>query len=235
LQRSSPLSSPARLPASFRETLTPSIKTYSKGESSVPWHWIFQTGIDKGFNGIFFVDRHKKVSRFIIRGVQGHGKIDRFILSQGANHGRNPAGRQGNPSVRDGQAAVGGDDPYSLQCVIVIFQRLSHSHYDDVLDILSARCVEAEHGNLIGYFGRQKISLETTLAGETEPAPHPASSLCGYTQCPVTLSRDKNAFDKIAVIQFEERFFNAVSRCLDFYNFKAAYLCEGTQSGSEIF
>src|ERR1700761_6604852 len=75
----------------------------------------------------------------------------------------------------------GPDDFDRLQKILIIRQRLSHSHEDEIIDLLSAQRLDTQ--NLLNNFPGFQISRPSLQSARAELAPVGTANLGGETKC----------------------------------------------------
>ncbi len=150
--------------------------------------------------------------------MQRDREIDPELGAAPADHRDHPRGRQCDFAPRDRQTFRIHDDLQGSRDILVIVERLAHSHQDDVrhLPLVLGRRPFAERiprdhdlsDNLLG----REIAHQPLCAGVAEGAGQGAADLGGDAQGPAIILGDMYGLDLLAIGKAQEPFAGSIDR-----------------------
>ena len=150
--------------------------------------------------------------------MQRDREIDRELGAAPADHRNHPGGRQCDLAPRDRQTLPVHDDLQGRRDILIIVERLAHSHQNDVrhLPVILRRRPFAERiardHHLRDDLLRRQIAHQPLCAGVAEGAGQRAADLGGDAQSPAILLGDMNGLDLLAIGKAQEPFAGSVDR-----------------------
>lgn len=100
---------------------------------------ICAAGLHQLGDGVFLVDRHDLVAQLVGHRMERDGEIDAELGAGTLDHRHHAGGRERDLALGDRDPLAVHDDAQRLGDVVVIVERLAHSHHDDVGDEASVR------------------------------------------------------------------------------------------------
>ena len=126
-------------------------------------------GLEQVLDGPLAIDRHDPVAHVVAGPVKRDCQADLLgMIRQLADLGHESGGRNGEVAGADSKAPGRGNQFKGLEKLGQVGEGFSHSHEDDVVDLLSAEFLGEK--NLPGDFVRGEIAGESIKPGSAELA-----------------------------------------------------------------
>ncbi len=150
------------------------------------------------------VYRHQVTSRFRICSIQRNRQVDRKIPAELLQLRNQTGGRQGHPAMRKVIAIRVENDRQGLYDCLIIRQRLSHSHENDINETPAVIQITQHCVDLVHNLRSREISLQTDRSGAAEPAFESAPKLCRNAHGVMIPHRHQNAFHTAIFFQWKQ-------------------------------
>ena len=132
---------------------------------------------------VLAIDWHDLVAHFIGRGVQRNREANlQWFVGKFLNLGRQTAGRDGNVSRANAESPRRVNDSNRAHHVAKVGKRFTHSHENDVVDLLTACALNRD--DLIDNFVRAQVAGKSFQTACTKFAAVSAPDLRGEANCP---------------------------------------------------
>ena len=93
-----------------------------------------------------------------------------------------------------------------LYRILIIGQRFSHSHQDDIGDGGLLRQSSLYSKNLVDDLCSGEVPFKTDFTGQAEPASHGTTHLSGKAEGQPPFIRDEDTFNAIPILKMEKKF-----------------------------
>ncbi len=110
------------------------------------------------------VDGHERASGFIIGGVEGDGQVQRHVLAKAVDGGHKPRGGKRDPAVGEVESLLVHQVADGLDHGVVVGQRLSHAHEDDIGEPIGLSHGAFDENDLLQDFRGGQVSREPALS-----------------------------------------------------------------------
>jgi len=164
-------------------------------------------GLDDLGDRIPSVDRHKPAPKGIRSRVEGQSQADLHTLpGQPADTRHDPRGRKGDPPGADRGTHLQLHQTDGPQDVLIVEQRLTHTHQHDVPNLLALFLdAPADREQLINDLRGGEVPPEPHPPGGTEATSERTSDLRRETDGSAIPFLDQNTFHRQSALQFEEK------------------------------
>src|SRR5438876_395767 len=133
-------------------------------------------GVEERTQWVAAVDGHQPRALRVGGGGERHGQVDARLGEQAPDHGDEADGGDRDAPGRDGVAPLGGQDVERRAHRLVVGERLTHAHEDDVRE-RARRGERAAGAHLAHDLGWREVAHEAHARRRAEAAPHPAARL----------------------------------------------------------
>src|SRR5438034_8418915 len=133
-------------------------------------------GVEERTQWVAAVDGHQPRALRVGGGGERHGQVDARLGDQAPDHGDEADGGDRDAPGRDRVAPLGGQDVERRAHRLVVGERLTHAHEDDVRE-RARRGERAAGAHLAHDLGGREVAHQAHARRRAEAAPHPAAGL----------------------------------------------------------
>ena len=169
-------------------------------------------GVQELLQGVAFIHRHQLIAQAIGRGGQGHGQVDVRLLQQAAHLGHQANGRDRHTPGREVETPFRSRDGQRLHKLLVVCQRLAHTHEYQVRQAFSRGKGTLYLPHLTDDLCSGQIPYRPHLRRSAKAAAHRTTNLGRDTQRQTVFGWNEDALNLAVVSQGKQVFARPVSR-----------------------